>query len=172
MATQLQEKSPTSRKKSERYICSCCQESHKNIHLKATTYQQSGAGSWHSASVSLHPYEYCLVDLMCHVLLVSSIPTDSYRLPSPLLRCVDLQGEEPNKHLQFILFLHTTSDFECLRLLTTAAGGGLSDDGCTRHQSMRIEEYHLLFYMQSHFEFPGWTAKPFILQANLASNLE
>lgn len=57
------------------------------------------------APVSVSPYEPCLPDSVGCVLLVSSIPSDSYSLSTPsYLGFPELQGERPDRYLQFRLF--------------------------------------------------------------------
>lgn len=72
--------------KNQRYTKFHCQESHKNSKLTFITYMKSTCFilMWTlcAAKVSVRPYEPCLVDLEEHVVLMSSISSDSYNFAS------------------------------------------------------------------------------------------
>lgn len=77
-----------------------------------------------ATSVSMSPYEHCLVDSVCHVLLMTLKPLNPANLTSTL----------PEVPLMFCgVSLH---------LLPSAARGSLSDDNQARSQSLSIGESH------------------------------
>lgn len=86
---------------SPRNTRSHCKESHKNTKLTSITRIHR---TWCEAMLSLclHsvPAESCLADFMGHVLLVLSIPSDSYNLSIPFpMGFPDLGGEGPSGDL-------------------------------------------------------------------------
>jgi hypothetical protein len=57
-----------------------------SLNLYAEDLVNTHAGSMIAVFINLSGYEPCLVDSVDHILLVSSILSDSYSLPPPLLR--------------------------------------------------------------------------------------
>lgn len=79
---------------------------------------------------------------MGHVLLVSSIPSDSYNHLTPYSKGLpELRGEVPNENLQIRLFLHKISSSGTLILLPYGSQIRLSNDNWKRYPSKSIAEY-------------------------------
>lgn len=95
----------------------------------------------HACCFSLWEWERFLVYLFSHVLLVSSNPSHSYSLLSPLLWSSHISEERRPKNISNLDFLslHNAGD---LHPLWNASAGKLSYDDWTKHWIMRIAEYH------------------------------
>lgn len=111
-------------------------------HIGPEDLFQTHVGTEFSTSVSVSKCEPCLVDSVDHVLLVSSIFSDCYNLPSlPLWYSpICLWGEDLTKTSN-LEFHHIWTGSAILYLLQSGARGSLCDHGWTRDWSMNIAEY-------------------------------
>lgn len=114
-----------------------------NNHSKyAEDLLQTHAGSGLTVSVSVITYEPYLIDSVGNVLLVSSIPSNSYSFSSASsVGFPNLWGEGCSGYRQFKLSVFVLSGCGSLCLLPSADGESFSDDDWTRLQSMSIAEY-------------------------------
>ena len=111
----------------------------KNSNICAEDLVQTYSGSLIASSVSVSPYESCLVDSVGHVLLVSLEPCGSYISFSPSsIGFLELQGDKRNEDFQFGLSLHLMFGCGSLRLPLPVTSKSLFDDYWVRHQSMSI----------------------------------
>lgn len=102
---------------------------------------QTHTGPVLGVSVSVRHYVTGLVCSVGHVILISSIFSNSCIFP---ISSADfLISEEMNQMKSSKLeSLHIMCGYGCLHLCLTGAGESLSDDDLTRHKSMSIAEYH------------------------------
>lgn len=97
-----------------------------------------------SSSVSVGPFAPHLIGSVGHVFVVSSIPSDSCILSSPLpLSFLVYEGRDLIETSYFdSLTPCIRSDYGSLHPLPSAVRESLSDDHWTRYQSMTTAEYH------------------------------
>lgn len=83
-ATQQEKKSPKNKQKTQRQICSHCQDFHKNTYnillITITNIQRTWFRYVACRFSHCEPCELCLLDSVGHVLLGSSIHSDSYSI--------------------------------------------------------------------------------------------
>jgi hypothetical protein len=100
-----------------------------------------------AASVSVSSYEPCLVDSEGSVLIVFSIPSDSYHLSTfSSSGFPEHRGERFDEELRFRFALQMLSCCGTLHLFPSAAGGSLSDDQALIYGYSRVPLGIIVFF--------------------------